>query len=75
MLLADDPIELCGSCHSYQHSIVHPMGEEAVDPRNGQPIDCLSCHGLHEAPHDDYLHLDGERELCLGCHKDKGAPR
>jgi predicted CXXCH cytochrome family protein len=51
------------------------MGAGVLDPRNGQSMDCLSCHGLHEAPAEKYLYSDGGRELCVGCHKDKGVPR
>jgi predicted CXXCH cytochrome family protein len=36
-------------------------------------MDCLSCHGMHDAPHDDYLHRAGERDLCIACHKEIGG--
>ncbi len=75
LLLAEDPIELCSTCHSHQHAITHPLGQGVLDPRNGQAMDCLSCHGLHEAAHDKYLYRDGRRDLCIGCHKSKGIPR
>jgi predicted CXXCH cytochrome family protein len=75
LLMVDNSVELCGMCHSHQHAITHPMGEAALDPRNGQPLDCLSCHGIHEAPAEKYLHRDGSRDLCVGCHKSKGVPR
>ncbi len=75
VLMVDDSVNLCSMCHSHQHAITHPMGEEARDPRNGQAMDCLSCHGVHEAAADKYLYRDGARELCIGCHKDKGVPR
>lgn len=73
LLLVADPIELCAECHSHQHAVAHPMGEEWLDPRNDQPIDCLSCHGIHRAPAPKYLHRDGERDLCIGCHKQQGG--
>lgn len=73
LLFAEDPNELCSSCHSHQHAITHPLGEGVLDPRNGQSMDCLSCHGLHEASHEKYLYRDGRRELCVGCHKTKGV--
>lgn len=75
LLLVEDSIELCNTCHSHQHAITHPLGAEVLDPRNGQPMDCVSCHGIHEAAHDKYLHGDGRRDLCIGCHKSKGVPR
>ncbi len=73
VLLVAEPLQLCGECHSHQHSVTHPMGEQARDPRNGQPMDCLSCHGVHDAPHPMYLHREGSRELCLACHTDLGG--
>lgn len=69
-LLVEDPLKSCGDCHSQEHSIAHPMGEDSRDPRNGQPMDCLSCHGIHDAPYEDYMHKAGDRELCLSCHKE-----
>lgn len=44
------------------------MGVDTRDPRNGQPMDCLSCHGMHDAAYDKYMHFGGERELCISCH-------
>lgn len=70
LLLSNDSIELCGECHAHQHQVTHPMGEGAPDPRTGQPMDCLSCHGIHDAPAKKYLHSGGERELCIACHSD-----
>jgi predicted CXXCH cytochrome family protein len=71
ILLVTDAIDLCGTCHAHQHSVTHPMGEDSRDPRSGQPITCRSCHGLHDAPYPKFLHRDGDRELCIGCHKEK----
>ena len=69
MLFAASPIELCGSCHSHEHAVAHPMGEGSYDPRTGAELDCLSCHGIHDAPYPKYMHLSGKRELCLACHE------
>jgi predicted CXXCH cytochrome family protein len=71
-LFARDPIAVCGDCHSHQHGVAHPIGETTLDPRNGQPMDCGSCHGVHEAPYAKYLHASDERDLCIGCHKGVG---
>ena len=68
LLLASDPVSLCSECHDYEHDASHPMGQGARDPRNGRLMDCLSCHGIHDAPYEKYMHLAGERELCLTCH-------
>ena len=56
---------------SLKHAkLVGVEGEEARDPRSGVPMDCLSCHGVHDAPYEKYMHLAGDRELCLSCHTD-----
>lgn len=75
VLLNDDPIELCGECHSHQHAATHPLGEDTRDPRTGNPMTCRSCHGIHDAPYDNYMHRSGDRELCLSCHKEIGGGR
>ncbi len=67
-----DSVELCGSCHDHEHGINHPLGLETRDPRSGDPMSCLSCHSMHDAPEEMYLHASQERELCIGCHKDIG---
>ena len=45
------------------------MGENTRDPRNGQPLDCLSCHRLHGAPFEKYLPLNPDGDRCIQCHK------
>jgi predicted CXXCH cytochrome family protein len=73
LMLKLDSIELCGQCHEHEHGIRHPLGEETRDPRSGNPMTCLSCHGIHDAPHEMYLLGSPEKDLCLGCHKDVGG--
>jgi predicted CXXCH cytochrome family protein len=75
LFLEGGSVDLCGTCHTHQHGIRHPLGEGTRDPRTGAPMDCISCHGLHDAPYEMYLHRSQERELCLGCHKDIGGGR
>lgn len=75
LLLAEDSVELCGTCHTHEHGIRHPLGEETRDPRSGNPMTCLSCHGVHDAPYKMYLLGSEERDLCLGCHKEIGGRR
>jgi len=70
VLLADDPVTLCGSCHSHEHSVSHPVGEKTKDPRTGIPMTCRSCHGIHRAEGEMYLFEADQRTLCLGCHKE-----
>jgi len=75
LMLVDGPVETCARCHTHEHGIRHPLGEDTRDPRSGNPMTCLSCHGMHDAPYEMYLHASDERELCLGCHKDIGGGR
>ncbi|MEN8263768.1 MAG: cytochrome c3 family protein [Nitrospirota bacterium] len=67
--LKTDPIQLCSNCHEAQHKITHPLGDDAIDSRNGQPMDCLSCHSMHDAREDYFLTHDRQRALCIQCHK------
>ena len=68
LYLIDEVVGLCLGCHSDKHQFSHPMGDEASDPQNGRPIDCLTCHGIHSAAYDTLLHRSAERELCVSCH-------
>lgn len=70
MLLTQDSIELCGSCHTHEHGVRHPLGDEIPDPRSGAPMTCLSCHSIHRGTDKMYLHASDEGDLCLSCHKD-----
>jgi predicted CXXCH cytochrome family protein len=64
-----DGITMCGRCHETQHKISHPQGPEIIDPRNGQPVTCISCHSMHSAKADYMLISDRNRALCIQCHK------
>ena len=68
LLMVSSSLEYCADCHSHQHSVAHPMGEGTIDPRNRQENDCLSCHGMHDAPFPKYLHASQQRDLCVSCH-------
>jgi predicted CXXCH cytochrome family protein len=68
-LLAGETLKLCGTCHSNHASLSHPMGAGIIDPRNNQPVNCLSCHDPHGTPHDKFLRGSQRRELCIECHK------
>jgi predicted CXXCH cytochrome family protein len=67
--LRADVISVCNACHEAQHRISHPLGEKALDPRNGKPMDCISCHSMHSAKADYLMSFDKQRELCIQCHK------
>jgi predicted CXXCH cytochrome family protein len=71
LLLARESVELCASCHTHQHNVRHPLGEGTLDPRTGAPMTCLTCHGIHDAPYEFALHLSGDRDLCISCHRDQ----
>jgi DmsE family decaheme c-type cytochrome len=63
-------IELCGSCHNYQHHSSHPIGEKVIDPRNGNlTLDCLSCHRSHGSEYQYLAPYDHTKALCLQCHE------
>jgi predicted CXXCH cytochrome family protein len=64
-----DSIETCARCHVQEHKVAHPMGKDAIDPRNGQPITCITCHSMHSSKAEFMLIYDRKRQLCIQCHK------
>lgn len=60
---------VCQRCHKRQHRISHPLGADAIDHRNRQPMQCISCHKMHGSTEQFMLYLDGKRALCIECHK------
>jgi predicted CXXCH cytochrome family protein len=64
-----DPIKTCARCHVSQHKVAHPLGPNVKDPRNGQPITCITCHSMHSARAEFMLSFDRKRQLCIQCHK------
>ena len=64
-----DGIEMCARCHESQHKITHPLGKDVLDPRNGQPLTCISCHSMHSAKAKFMLTFEKNRALCIQCHK------
>lgn len=69
LYLKADSISTCAQCHAVQHEIAHPLGEDALDPRNGQPITCITCHSMHSSTAEFMLLYDRKRQLCIQCHK------
>jgi len=67
--LKGDKIEVCVSCHKEFHKVSHPL--KVNDPRNGEPMNCLSCHSMHNAKAEFLLTHDRKRALCIQCHVDK----
>ncbi len=64
-----DELALCARCHTSQHKITHPVGNEVIDPRDGKQLTCNSCHSMHSANADYMLTHDRKRALCIQCHK------
>ncbi|OHE56069.1 MAG: hypothetical protein A2Z47_02070 [Thermodesulfovibrio sp. RBG_19FT_COMBO_42_12] len=64
-----DEILTCAGCHTVQHKVAHPLGPEVKDPRNGKPITCITCHGMHSSKSEFMLLFDRKRQLCIQCHK------
>jgi predicted CXXCH cytochrome family protein len=69
LYLKEDVNSMCSNCHASQHKISHPLGAGVIDPRNGQPITCISCHSMHTAKAEFMLSFDRKRQLCIQCHK------
>ena len=69
LYLKTGPDHVCQRCHKRQHRISHPLGERAIDQRNRQPMQCISCHRMHGSTEQYMLYLDGKRALCIECHK------
>ncbi len=65
----EDEILTCARCHGKQHKVAHPMGSGVLDPRDGQPITCITCHSMHSSKAEFMLILDRKRALCIQCHK------
>jgi predicted CXXCH cytochrome family protein len=64
-----DEIALCSRCHASQHKITHPLGDDVIDPRDGESLTCNSCHSMHSANAEYFLTHDRKRALCIQCHK------
>jgi len=61
---------VCNLCHDQHKGFTHPIGEDALDPRNNMPMDCLTCHNGNDGSNYRYfLRGSGERGLCVQCHQ------
>ncbi len=60
---------VCVRCHETQGKFTHPVGEKVRDPRNDQPITCVTCHNTMGTNFKYNLRLSGEAALCIECHK------
>ncbi|MBN2332185.1 MAG: hypothetical protein JXO49_00665 [Deltaproteobacteria bacterium] len=69
-MLKDEPREVCASCHQRHKQFTHPLGENALDPRNHKPMDCVTCHDpCNGTMYTFNLRRDGKRSLCIQCHQ------
>jgi predicted CXXCH cytochrome family protein len=69
-MLKGDGLEVCALCHENQGKFTHPVGPEVPDPRTGRMITCITCHNPMGTDHPDNLILEGDRKLCVQCHKE-----
>lgn len=64
-------LEVCGSCHEWQAHSTHPIGEDVVDPRNGNiSVECSSCHRSHGTEYKHFIYSQNKDDLCVQCHTD-----
>ncbi|SNR70396.1 cytochrome c3 family protein [Desulfurobacterium atlanticum] len=72
-MLKGDGITVCMRCHATNKAgyCVHPQGEKHLDPRNGQPVTCISCHFTMGTDYKYLLKKNGESALCYQCHSPK----
>ncbi len=68
-MLKGDGNAVCVRCHETQGKFTHPVGDEVMDPRNGQPITCVTCHDTMGTNFKYNLRMSGEAALCIECHK------
>jgi len=59
-----DSSEMCGQCHSGEHSPEY--NEWLISDHSGFNIDCVDCH----VAHDNSLRLDDVNATCADCHQD-----
>ncbi|OMH40308.1 cytochrome c3 family protein [Desulfurobacterium indicum] len=72
-MLKGNGISVCMRCHAKNSAgyCVHPQGDKHLDPRNGQPITCITCHYTMGTDYKYLLKWNGESALCYQCHSPK----
>lgn len=64
-----DNDDACVSCHEKHNNFSHPMADKAIDPRNDQPMGCISCHDPCTGTMFKYnLRGTSDKGLCIQCH-------
>jgi len=74
-LLKGEVNAVCSQCHKGHAQFGHPIGAGVIDPRNGQPMTCLSCHSPHGSQMKMLLRADSQRALCVECHEGSDSMR
>ncbi len=70
-MLKDEPDKVCSGCHAEHAKFTHPLGDDAIDPRIGHGMTCVSCHDPNVGTQFIYFLRGGaDKGLCLNCHKD-----
>ncbi len=68
-MLKQDSEQACLNCHENHSNFSHPTGDKAHDPRNGQPMNCISCHDPCNGTMFKYnLRGTSDKGLCIQCH-------
>ncbi|WP_456395669.1 cytochrome c3 family protein [Desulfurobacterium sp.] len=72
-MLKGNGISVCMRCHAKNSAgyCIHPQGNKHLDPRNGQPITCITCHFTMGTDYKYLLKWNGESALCYQCHSPK----
>ena len=69
MMFKERPVELCADCHKRHEQFTHPIGDDSLDPRNLEPMSCITCHDPCTGTMFKYnLRGSAERGLCIQCH-------
>ncbi len=69
MLVAGDNTCSMEGCHPSQGRFTHPVGEDAIDPRSKEPMNCSTCHNPMGSPEEFILRAGKVMELCIKCHQ------
>lgn len=68
-MLKGDGNNVCEQCHKAQGQFTHPVGAKIRDPRTGLAVTCVSCHYPMGTEYKYQLKRNGQKELCMLCHK------
>ncbi|MDL1970317.1 MAG: cytochrome c3 family protein [Candidatus Desulfofervidaceae bacterium] len=69
LFLKKGNIDTCLACHGKHIKFSHPMGKQTLDPRNKQPVNCVTCHNPMGTQNKFNTIFDYNKELCVQCHR------